>query len=188
MTWLARRFCERSSCPSATLRQVITDRAASYPPAGLGGAWRVHWTGGCRTNGAERDHARLEEPARPMRSPRKRLGVTDELPSRTDEHLGGRLLPPNPAPTQQDGPAISDWSRPGTEHVPFQPRVAKYAARVHPLDQPLKSGMRSYSGAIAPASPTNSLPQCGRAANGASADSTSTSTASTAAWCGCQVK
>ena len=48
-----------------------------------------------------------------------------------------------------------------------------------------KSPSRSYSGADLAASARNSLPQCGRASNGASARSTSTSALPDRVWLGC---
>jgi transposase, IS6 family len=65
----ARRFFEGAivSC-GTTPRRVITDTAASYPPA-LAAAMPgvLHRTGRYRTNGIERDHGFLKERLRPMR-------------------------------------------------------------------------------------------------------------------------
>ena len=68
-TVAARRFFERAIASSGTTpRRVITDKAASYPPA-LTVAVRgvLHRTGRYRTNGIERDHGFLKERLRPMR-------------------------------------------------------------------------------------------------------------------------
>jgi transposase-like protein len=65
----ARRFFERAIASSGTTpRRVITDKAATYPPA-LAAAVPgvVHRTGRYRTNGIERDHGFLKERLRPMR-------------------------------------------------------------------------------------------------------------------------
>jgi transposase-like protein len=68
-TVAARRFFERAIASSGTTpRRVITDKAATYPPAlvvAVAGA--LHRTGRYRTNGIERDHGFLKERLRPMR-------------------------------------------------------------------------------------------------------------------------
>src|SRR5207245_3886448 len=65
----ARKFFERAVASSGTTpRRVITDKAASYPPAltvAVSGV--LHRTGRYRTNGIERDHGFLKERLRPMR-------------------------------------------------------------------------------------------------------------------------
>ena len=68
-TIAARRFFERASASSATTpRRVITDKAATYPPALAAAVPGVlHRTGRYRTNGIERDHGFLKERLRPMR-------------------------------------------------------------------------------------------------------------------------
>jgi len=65
----ARRFFERAiACSGTTPRRVITDKAASYPPALAAAVPGVlHRTGRYRTNGIERDHGFLKERLRPMR-------------------------------------------------------------------------------------------------------------------------
>jgi IS6 family transposase len=65
----ARRFFERAIASSGTTpRRVITDKAASYPPALTVAVPAVlHRTGRYRTNGIERDHGFLKERLRPMR-------------------------------------------------------------------------------------------------------------------------
>ena len=68
-TIAARRFFERAIASSATTpRRVITDKAATYPPA-LGAAVPgvLHPTGRYRINGIERDHGFLKERLPPMR-------------------------------------------------------------------------------------------------------------------------
>jgi transposase, IS6 family len=68
-TVAARRFFERAIASSGTTpRRVITDKAATYPPAlatAVPGVLRR--TGRYRTNGIERDHGFLKERLRPMR-------------------------------------------------------------------------------------------------------------------------
>src|SRR5215469_14291496 len=65
----ARRFFERAIASTGTTPgRVITDKAATYPPAlaaAVPGA--LHRTGRYRTNGLERDHGFLKERLRPMR-------------------------------------------------------------------------------------------------------------------------
>jgi transposase-like protein len=65
----ARSFFERAIATSGTTpRRVITDKAASYPPALAAAVPGVlHRTGRYRTNGIERDHGFLKERLRPMR-------------------------------------------------------------------------------------------------------------------------
>jgi transposase-like protein len=65
----ARRFFERAIVSSGTTpRRVITDKAATYPPALAAAVPGVlHRTGRYRTNGIERDHGFLKERLRPMR-------------------------------------------------------------------------------------------------------------------------
>src|SRR6266480_3094941 len=65
----ARRFFERAIAFSGTTpRRVITDKAATYPPALAAAVPGVlHRTGRYRTNGIERDHGFLKERLRPMR-------------------------------------------------------------------------------------------------------------------------
>jgi IS6 family transposase len=65
----ARRFFERAIASSGTTpRRVITDKAATYPPALAAAVPGVlHRTGRYRTNGIERDHGFLKERLRPMR-------------------------------------------------------------------------------------------------------------------------
>ena len=65
----ARRFFESAIAGSGTTpRRVITDKAASYPPALAAVVPGVlHRTGRYRTNGIERDHGFLKERLRPMR-------------------------------------------------------------------------------------------------------------------------
>jgi transposase-like protein len=65
----ARRFFERAVASSRTTpRRVITDKAATYPPALAAAVPGVlHRTGRYRTNGIERDHGFLKERLRPMR-------------------------------------------------------------------------------------------------------------------------
>jgi len=65
----ARRFFERAIASSGTTpRRVITDKAATYPPALAAAVPGVlHRTGRYRTNGVERDHGFLKERLRPMR-------------------------------------------------------------------------------------------------------------------------
>src|ERR1700716_739803 len=65
----ARRFFERAIAFSGTTpRRVITDKAATYPPALAAAVPGVlHRTGRFRTNGVERDHGFLKERLRPMR-------------------------------------------------------------------------------------------------------------------------
>jgi IS6 family transposase len=65
----ARRFFERAIAFSGTTpRRVITDKAATYPPAlTLAAPGVLHRTGRYRTNGLERDHGFLKERLRPMR-------------------------------------------------------------------------------------------------------------------------
>src|SRR5215510_836935 len=65
----ARIFFERAIASTGmTPRRVITDKAATYPPA-LGAVVPgvLHRTGRYRTNGIERDHGFLKERLRPMR-------------------------------------------------------------------------------------------------------------------------
>ena len=65
----ARRFFERAMLPTEPpVRRVITDKAATYPPAlCLAVPGVLHRTGRYRTNGIERDHGFLKERLRPMR-------------------------------------------------------------------------------------------------------------------------
>jgi transposase-like protein len=65
----ARRFFERAIASSGTTpRRVITDKAATYPPALAAAVPGVlHRNGRYRTNGIERDHGFLKERLRPMR-------------------------------------------------------------------------------------------------------------------------
>jgi transposase, IS6 family len=65
----ARRFFELAVASSGTTpRRVITDKAATYPPALVAAVPGVlHRTGRYRTNGLERDHGFLKERLRPMR-------------------------------------------------------------------------------------------------------------------------
>jgi transposase-like protein len=65
----ARTFFERAMASSGTKpRRVITDKAATYPPALAGAIPGVrHRTERYRTNGIERDHGFLKERFRPMR-------------------------------------------------------------------------------------------------------------------------
>jgi IS6 family transposase len=65
----ARRFFERAIASSGTTpRRVITDKAATYPPALAAAVPGVlHRTGRYRNNGVERDHGFLKERLRPMR-------------------------------------------------------------------------------------------------------------------------
>src|SRR5260370_4234642 len=65
----ARRFFERAIASSGTTpRRVITDKAATYPPALAAAVPGVlHRTGRYRTNGGEADHGFLKERLRPMR-------------------------------------------------------------------------------------------------------------------------
>ncbi len=65
----ARRFFERAIASSGTTpRRVITDKAATYPPALAAAVPGVlHRTGRYRTNDVERDHGFLKERLRPMR-------------------------------------------------------------------------------------------------------------------------
>ena len=65
----ARRFFERAiAFRGTTPRRVITDKAATYPPALAAAVPGVlHRTGRFRTNGVERDHGFLKERLRPMR-------------------------------------------------------------------------------------------------------------------------
>jgi transposase-like protein len=65
----ARIFFERAIASTGTTpRRVITDKAATYPPALATVVPRVlHRTGRYRTNGIERDHGFLKERLRPMR-------------------------------------------------------------------------------------------------------------------------
>ncbi len=65
----AHRFFERAiACSGMTPRRVITDKAATYPPALAAAVPGVlHRTGRYRTNGVERDHGFLKERLRPMR-------------------------------------------------------------------------------------------------------------------------
>jgi IS6 family transposase len=67
-TIAARRFFERAIASSGTTpRRVITDKAATYPPALATAVPGVlHRTGRYRTNGIERDHGFLKERLRPM--------------------------------------------------------------------------------------------------------------------------
>src|SRR6266849_1978398 len=68
-TVAARRFFERALASSGTTpRRVITDKAATYPPARAAAVPGVlHRTGRYRTTGIERDHGFLKERLRPMR-------------------------------------------------------------------------------------------------------------------------
>src|SRR5436190_23038341 len=70
----ARRFFERAIASSGTRpRRVITDKAATYPPALAAAVPGVlHRTGRYRTNGIERDHGFLKERLRPMRGLKSR--------------------------------------------------------------------------------------------------------------------
>ena len=63
------RFFERAIASSGTTpRRVITDKAASYPPAiNVAVPGVLHGTGRYRTNGIERDHGFLKERLRSMR-------------------------------------------------------------------------------------------------------------------------
>jgi len=65
----ARLFFERAIATSgATPRRVITDKAATYPPAlAVAVPGVLHRSGRYRTNGIERDHGFLKERLRPMR-------------------------------------------------------------------------------------------------------------------------
>jgi transposase-like protein len=65
----ARRFFEQAIVSSGTTpRRVITDKAATYPPALAAAVPGVlHRTGRYRTNGVERDHGFQKERLRPMR-------------------------------------------------------------------------------------------------------------------------
>jgi IS6 family transposase len=65
----ARSFFERAIASSGTTpRRVITDKAATYPPALAAAVPGVlHRTGRYRTNGVERDHGFLKERLRQMR-------------------------------------------------------------------------------------------------------------------------
>jgi transposase, IS6 family len=65
----ARRFFERAIASSGTtLRRVITDKAATYPPAlAVAVPGVLYRTGRYRTKGVERDHGFLKERLRPMR-------------------------------------------------------------------------------------------------------------------------
>jgi hypothetical protein len=65
----ARSFFERAIASSGTTpRRVITDKAATYPPALAAAVPGVlHRTGRYRTNGVERDHGFLKERLQPMR-------------------------------------------------------------------------------------------------------------------------
>src|SRR5215831_9988452 len=65
----ARRFFERAIASTGTTpRRVITDKAATYPPAlAVAVPGVLHRTGRYRTNGVERDHGFLKERPRPMR-------------------------------------------------------------------------------------------------------------------------
>ena len=65
----ARRFFEGAIISSGTTpRGVITDKAATYPPAlAVAVPGVLHRTGRYRTNGIERDHGFLKERLRPMR-------------------------------------------------------------------------------------------------------------------------
>ena len=65
----ARRFFERAIASSGTTpRRVITNKAATYPPALAAAVPGVlHRTGRYRTNGVERDHGFLKGRLRPMR-------------------------------------------------------------------------------------------------------------------------
>ena len=66
-TVAARRFFERAVDSSGTTRRrVITDKAASYPPALAAVVpYVLHRTGRYRTNGIERDHGFLKERLEP---------------------------------------------------------------------------------------------------------------------------
>jgi transposase-like protein len=65
----AHTFFEREIAFSGTTpRPVITDKAATYPPALVAAAPGIlHTTGRYRTNGIERDHGFVKERLRPMR-------------------------------------------------------------------------------------------------------------------------
>lgn len=65
----ARTFFERAVASTGTTpRRVITDKAATYPPAlAVVVPGVLHRTGRYRTNGIERDHGFLKERLRPMR-------------------------------------------------------------------------------------------------------------------------
>ena len=65
----ARLFFERAIATSGTTpRRVITDKAATYPPAlAVAVPGVLHRSGRYRTNGIERDHGFLKERLRPMR-------------------------------------------------------------------------------------------------------------------------
>jgi transposase, IS6 family len=74
----ARRFFELAIASSGTtLRRVITDRAATYPPA-LAAAVpsALHRTCRYRTNGLECDHGFLKERLRPMRGLKSAVSAT----------------------------------------------------------------------------------------------------------------
>jgi IS6 family transposase len=64
-----RKFFERAIASSGTTpRRVITDKAATYPPALVAAVPGVlHRTSRYRTNEIERDHGFLKERLRPMR-------------------------------------------------------------------------------------------------------------------------
>ncbi len=64
----ARTFFERAIASTGTMpRRVITDKAATYPPALAAAVPGVlHRIGRYRTNGIERDHGFLKERLRPM--------------------------------------------------------------------------------------------------------------------------
>src|SRR5215472_7271068 len=67
-TWLPRAGSSSGRSRPPARRRVITDKAATYPPAlaaAVPGA--LHRTGRYRTNGVERDHGFLKERLRPMR-------------------------------------------------------------------------------------------------------------------------
>jgi transposase, IS6 family len=68
-TVAAQHFFERAIASSGTTpRRVITDKAATYPPAlAVAVPGVLHRTGRYRTNGIERDHGFLKERLRPMR-------------------------------------------------------------------------------------------------------------------------
>ena len=74
----ARAFFERAIASTGTRpRRVITDKAATYPPAlaaAVPGA--LHRTGRYRTNGIERDHGFLKDRLRPLRGLKSVVSAT----------------------------------------------------------------------------------------------------------------
>jgi transposase, IS6 family len=81
----ARRFFERAIASGGTPpRRVITDTAASYPPALTGAMPGVlHRTGRHRTHGIERDHGVLKDRLRPMRGLESVASAAISLPAVT---------------------------------------------------------------------------------------------------------